>query len=62
MDKDQRDGTIFDSTFHGLTGGDRAAIYCSFKEVSGFNNLVLAVQVDNLQDLVTTTETRSPSG
>ena len=49
MDKDQGDGIILEGAFYDLTLGDSAAIYSFLKEVGGLNNLVLAVQINNLE-------------
>ena len=49
MDKNQGDGFIFNGAFYDLTAGDSSTIYSSRKEVNGVNNLVLAIQVDELK-------------
>jgi len=49
MDKNQGDSIIFNSSYYNLPMGNQTPIYRSCKKVSGVNNLVLAVQIDNLE-------------
>ena len=44
MDKNEAGSVVFYGAFHDLAGRDGTAIYGASKEVSGVNNLVLAVQ------------------
>ena len=62
MDKNQGGGIMFNGTFDNLAGGNGAAVYRAFKEVSGLNNLVLAIEINNLVCIVTITHNFYPSG
>jgi DNA repair protein RadC len=49
VDKDERDSIMLDGVFHDFPGIDRAGVNRPLKEVSDINNLVLAIQVDDLE-------------
>ncbi|MBA7708070.1 hypothetical protein ES703_116957 [subsurface metagenome] len=51
MDKNNGDGVIFEGACYHLAGGNGATVYRSLKEVNGINNLVLAIEVNDLEHL-----------
>ena len=48
MGKNQRDGVMLYGLFDNLPGRDSKAVHGTLKKVGGLDNLIPAVQVDNL--------------